>query len=88
MNKLYLGFVLDKENNPINHRSILKIILNPLLSLFGIAIATLAEENLNKSKIVIIQVKKVKFKNIIKRIKSSIFYEINDNKILSIRKLY
>ena len=46
--KLYLGIV-KKDGKIINHRSLLKIILNPLLRIFGFQIATkFVDEKLGK----------------------------------------
>jgi hypothetical protein len=38
-----LGIVYDSQNNMINHRSLVKVVLNPLLRVFGCQIATMCE---------------------------------------------
>ena len=39
MNKMKLG-ILYKDNKAVNHRSLVKVLLNPILRKFGIQIAT------------------------------------------------
>lgn len=47
MNKLYLGIIYQNEKI-INHRSLLKVLLNPLLRYFGWCIGTPFDEQTNK----------------------------------------
>lgn len=44
MNKLNLG-IIWKDGNVINHRSLLKVVLNPFLRLTGFQIVSIFEEN-------------------------------------------
>ena len=43
IDKLELGIVYNKEGKMINHRSLLKVIVNPFLRLIGYNIATIAD---------------------------------------------
>lgn len=36
----HLGIVIDAGGNPINHRSVLKVCINPMLRVLGLCIAT------------------------------------------------
>lgn len=40
-----LGIVFDNEMNVINHRSLLKVFINPFLRCFGVCIATKFDGN-------------------------------------------
>jgi hypothetical protein len=44
MKKLNLG-ILYKDNKIVNHRSLIKVILNPILRYFGYHIATVVNDN-------------------------------------------
>ena len=41
----HLGFIVDEKNRPLSHRSILKILVNPILRCFGLCIATEIDSN-------------------------------------------
>lgn len=41
INPLKLGIVYDQNNNPINHRSLLKVLANPWLRLIGLEIGSI-----------------------------------------------
>ena len=48
IDKLQLGIVYDEKGKIINHRSLLKVILNPFLRIIGINIATKYNSHENK----------------------------------------
>ncbi len=47
MKNLNLGLIYNEDGNLINHRSLLKIILNPFLRFFGLQIITPYDKNTN-----------------------------------------
>lgn len=48
LKKFELGVVYNSEGKVINHRSLLKVFINPFLRLFGYNIATLYDMEKNK----------------------------------------
>lgn len=42
---LYLGIIVDDKGEMINHRSMLKVFVNPVLRMFGVNIVTILEED-------------------------------------------
>jgi len=48
IDKLELGIVYNKQGKIINHRSLLKVVLNPFLRMFGFNIATIIDLHKNK----------------------------------------
>lgn len=86
--KLYLGVIYRKgatgEFNPCNHRSILKILLNPLLRVFGFQINSLSSDGKNITGIELMKLKE-RYPNIIENYKKSIFYEL-DEKTMILKK--
>lgn len=83
MNNLNLG-IICKDDKIINHRSLLKVLLNPFLRYFGFQISTLYNHNTNELGFIRItkckRTKKMLFKN-------SWNYDIKDIKILKNRRL-
>jgi len=59
--RMNLGVVYNKDGKIVNHRSLIKVIFNPFLRLFGIQIATQYDKERNKlCKPVITKTKKIK----------------------------
>lgn len=48
IDKLELGIIYNKQGRIINHRSLIKVILNPFLRKFGFNIATIYDIDKNK----------------------------------------
>lgn len=55
IDKLELGIIYDSNGKIINHRSLIKVIFNPFLRIFGINITTLYYLEENRLSIPIIQ---------------------------------
>ena len=79
--KWYLGVIYKKgvtgDYHICNHRSILKIILNPLLRVFGFQINSLSSDGKNITGIELMKLKD-KYPNILENYKRSIFYELDE----------
>ena len=57
-----IGIIYNKDNKIINHRSLIKVLLNPFLGIFGIQIATQFDVDTQKLKFpVIISSSKIPF---------------------------
>ena len=48
MNKMFFGIIINNDGKIINHRSIIKVFLNPFLRLVGLQIATNYDKKNNK----------------------------------------
>lgn len=74
MINLNLGIVKNSSNRIINHRSLIKVLLNPFLRIIGIQIASICENNEIKG----ICINKCKRQ----KLKFSFKYPIAENEIL------
>ena len=79
---LYLGLIykkqIDYSYRLINHRSVLKILLNPILRIFGIMISSIYDKE--SDKITGLKIVRCPFQlNIIDNYKNSIFYNLQPN---------
>jgi len=87
--KLYLGIIykisdIDGELRPKSHRSVLKIIFNPLLRVIGFQINSIHDGS-TVTGIEFMKIGKV-YPNIIQNYKSSLIYNFDENKMVLVRK--
>ena len=82
MNNLNLGIVFDNKFNVINHRSLLKVLLNPFLRILGKQIATDFDERNGF-------LRKIVLTNCPKQFKFYIKYPLNNNEfVVQKRRLF
>lgn len=54
-----LGIIVDRKNNPVNHRSVLKVVCNPFLRVFGYQFATELQDDNQLGKVVFTKCNKI-----------------------------